>query len=185
MKSSVQTIINSGLYNAERLVSKINSMWLRDDLTDAECAELIAAAYDNARDINQIDVMQKLTELQDNLFDLTNRVYVLEHKDDPEPEPVPEYPIYEPGMITAKGSIVRFDYDNDGDYDLLLYDGGRASTSLSPGKIAGWYVVDAEGNVLGTYYKGEFTPVNNEQEEQSEPSDPGTPSDGESEGDGE
>lgn len=36
----------------------------------------------------------------------------------------------------------------DGVLDLVRYDGGRDYTALSPGKINGWNVVDAAGNVL-------------------------------------
>lgn len=32
-------------------------------------------------------------------------------------------------------------------------------TALRPGKIDGWHVVNAQGDILGTYYNGEFTPV--------------------------
>jgi len=44
--------------------------------------------------------------------------------------------------------------------DLLRYDGGREQTSLRPGKIEGWHVVDTAGEILGTFYNGEFTPAN-------------------------
>lgn len=40
--------------------------------------------------------------------------------------------------------------------DFLRYDGGRSYTTLSPGKIDGWHVVDSQGNILGTWYNGEF-----------------------------
>ena len=82
-------------------------------------------------------------------------------------EPEVVYPVWEAGYITSNGEIVQFDYDNDGTLDLLRYDGGRATTSLSPGKIDGWHVVDANGDILGTFYKGEFTPV----EPQEQPSE--------------
>ena len=169
--SAVQAVINSGSFNAEKLEQKINALWLSEQLTDDERNELIQAAYDNCRDMNQIDIMAKLTEIQGSLFELSNRVYALEHADDPEPEPAPEYPIYEAGMVTEKGGIVRFDYDNDGVYDLLRYDGGRATTSLSPGKIDGWHVIDENGEILGTYYKGNFEPVNEEPEPETEGGD--------------
>ena len=171
--SSVLLVINSGSYNAEKLEQKINALWLSEQLTDDERNELIQAAYDNCRDMNQIDIMAKLTEIQGSLFDLNRRVFDLEHADDPEPEPAPEYPIYEAGYVTPRNGIVRFDYDNDGEYDLLQYRGGRAETSLSPGKVTGWYVIDEEGNDLGTYYKGQFTPV--EPEPSPEPEEEPTP----------
>ena len=124
-------------------------MFILGKLTTEELEELLDLAAENARDEKQVDVVEKLKALED-------RVYALEH-------PVePDYPIYVPGYVTKKGETIRFDYNQDGVYDLLRYDGGRAETALSPGKIDGWHVVDANGEILGTYYKGEFTPVNAE-----------------------
>lgn len=174
--SAVQAVINSGSFNAEKLEQKINALWLSEQLTDDERNELIQAAYDNCRDMNQIDIMAKLTEIQGSLFDLNRRVFDLEHADDPEPEPEPEYPVYVPGYVTKKGETVMYDYDEDGVLDLLRYDGGKASTTLSPGKITGWHVVDANGEILGTYYKGNFEPVNEEPEPETEGGDQEEPS---------
>ena len=169
IKQSIVTVINSGNYNAERLCQKIDTLWLSDSLTDEERAELTDLAYNKAKDFNQIDFVEKLTSFEHELQEIENRVYAIEHKDDPEPEPVPEYVIYYSGYVTSKGETVMFDYDNDGELDLLRYDGGKSQTSLSPGKITGWHVVDSEGNILGTYYKGEFTPVEPEPEPAPEP----------------
>ena len=63
-----------------------------------------------------------------------------------------------PMMQARPGDVVYFDWNNDGILDLLRYDGGRSYTTLSPGKIDGWHVVDSTGNILGTWYNGEFTP---------------------------
>ena len=40
---------------------------------------------------------------------------------------------------------MRYDVTGDGEYDLCRYDGGRAYTSLSIGKIEGWHLVTASG----------------------------------------
>ena len=161
MYNIIKNVINGGRYNAEELVEKIDTFWVQGKLTAEERAELIQLAYDKAQDASQVDVFAKLADLE-------NRVYALEHKDDPEPEPAEEYPIYQSGDITAKGGIVRFDYDNDGEYELLQYNGGRATTALAPGKVTGWNVLDENLNVIGTYYKGEFTPVEQPSEGENE-----------------
>ena len=153
-----EVVIQSRNYVADELVQKMDKMFIENKLTEEERDELVIAAYENAKDQDQIDFVAKLKELED-------RIYALEH-------PVaPDYPIYVPGYVTKQGETVKFDYDNDGVYDLLRYDGGKAETSLSPGKITGWHVVDENGEILGTYYKGEFTPVNPEPEE-TEPGEP-------------
>jgi hypothetical protein len=147
MKDFIESIIMTGNYVLAEMEERIEKMYVLGKLTAEEMAELLDLAAENAKDQMQIDVTEKLKELED-------RIFALEH-------PVePDYPIYVPGYVTKKGETVKLDYDNDGVYDLLRYDGGKAETSLAPGKITGWHVVDAQGNILGTYYKGEFTPVN-------------------------
>ena len=145
--NTIKDYILTGSYNYSNLEYRLDVLFVEDKITQEERDQLLTLAGENARDSEQIDVVAKLKELED-------RIYSLEH-------PVePDYPIYTPGYVTKKGEIIRFDYDSDGVYDLLRYDGGRSETSLSPGKIDGWHVVDEQGNILGTYYKSEFTPVN-------------------------
>jgi hypothetical protein len=151
MKDFIESIIMTGNYVLAEMEERIEKMYVLGKLTAEEMAELLDLSAENAKDQMQIDVTEKLKELED-------RIFALEHHAEP------DYPIYVPGYVTKKGETVRFDYDNDGVYDLLRYDGGKAETTLSPGKITGWHVVDAEGNILGTFYKGEFTPVNAEPE---------------------
>ena len=147
MKEFIESIINTGNYILSEMEERIQKMFVMGKLTEAEMTELLALAAENARDEKQIDFTAKLKELED-------RVFALEH-------PVePDYALWVPGYVTKRGEVVKFDYDNDGVYDLLRYDGGRAETALRPGKIDGWHVVDAQGDILGTYYNGEFTPVN-------------------------
>ena len=147
MKEFIESIIRTGNYILSEMEERIQKMYIMGKLTEAEMTELLALAAENARDSMQIDVTAKLKELED-------RIYALEH-------PVePDYAVWVPGYVTKKGEVVKFDYDGDGNYDLLRYDGGRTETALKPGKIDGWHVVDAQGNILGTYYNGEFTPAN-------------------------
>ena len=153
MKEFLENIIRTGNYVLSEMEERIEKLFALGKLTTEELEELLDLAAENARDSMQVDVVEKLKELED-------RVYALEH-------PVePDYPIYVPGYVTKKGETIRYDYDNDGVYDLLRYDGGRAETALSPGKIDGWHVVDDNGEILGTYYKGEFIPVNQGEGEQ-------------------
>ena len=149
MKEFIESIIRTGNYILSEMEERIQKMYIMGKLTEAEMTELLALAAENARDEKQIDFTAKLKELED-------RVFALEHPEEP------DYAVWVPGYVTKKGEVVKFDYDNDGNYDLLRYDGGRTETALRPGKIDGWHVVDAQGNILGTYYNGEFTPVNAE-----------------------
>ena len=139
------TLIKSGNYNLDELSVKLDKMYIEGKITEADRDELLLMATDGARDEKQIDLYQKLVDLE-------HRVSALENKD--------EYATWVAGYVTKKGETVKFDYDGDETLDLLRYDGGKSETALAPGKISGWHVVDKDGNILGTYYKGEFTPAN-------------------------
>jgi hypothetical protein len=77
-----------------------------------------------------VDVLAQLKQLD-------ARVFALEH-------PTDIYPVWHSGYQTAQHEIVRYDVTGDGEYDLCRYDGGRASTSLSIGKIEGWHLLNIE-----------------------------------------
>lgn len=149
MKEFLESIIKTGNYKLSDMEERIYKLFAMGKLEEADVPELLSMAAEYAKDEMQIDFTAKLKELED-------RIYALEH-------PVePDYAVWVPGYVTKKGETVKFDYDDDSVYDLLRYDGGRTETSLKPGKIEGWHVADAQGNILGTYYNGEFTPVNAE-----------------------
>ena len=146
------TLIKSGNYNLDELSLKLDKMFIENKITEAERDELLLMATENAKDSAQLDLYEKIVDLE-------HRIVALENKGKEE-----EYAIWVAGYVTKKGETVRFDYDGDGVLDLLRYDGGRAETALSVGKIDGWHVVDVDGNILGSYYKGEFTPIETPEE---------------------
>lgn len=142
-KEIFKTYILEGNYNLDDLAYKLDKMFIEGKITEEERDELLLMATEGAKDDKQINLYEKIVDLE-------HRVVALETKDIPE---------WYAGYVTRKGETVKFDYNNDGVLDLLRYDGGRSETALKPGKIDGWHVVDSEGNILGTYYNGEFTPV--------------------------
>ena len=146
MKEFIQSILATGNFVLSEMEERIQKMYILGKLTEEEMTELLAYAADRAADNKQVDLYGKVVELE-------NRIFALEH-------PVtPTYPVWTSGYTTAKGEVVQYDYDGDGTLDLLRYDGGRDQTALSPGKIAGWHVVDENGNILGDYLSGVFTPA--------------------------
>lgn len=142
-KGFLQNFIAAGLFNYEELVYKIDKLYIEGKLSESDRDELVNLAAERASDAAQGSLFSIVVDLQ-------HRVFALETGDIAE---------WVAGYTTKKGEVVKFDYDNDGKLDLLRYDGGRDYTALSPGKIDGWHVVDSLGNILGTYYKGEFIPV--------------------------
>ena len=148
-KGYLKGFISLGNYNLEELCYKLDKLYIEGKISEKDRDELVRMASDNAHDAAQVDLYEKVVDLE-------HRVQALEAEKE---SAVDTIPIWVAGYTTQKGEVVKFDYNKDGEYDLLRYDGGRSSTALRPGKIDGWHVVDADGNILGTYYNGELTPV--------------------------
>lgn len=146
MRDFIESVIKTGNFIYIEMEERIQKMYVLGKITEEEMTELIALAAEYAQDARQVDIYNKLVELEE-------RVFALEHKNEP------SYVVWTAGYTTKKGETVLFDYDGDGVLDLLRYDGGRAQTALKPGKIDGWHVVDENGNILGDYLGGVFTPI--------------------------
>lgn len=148
-KGYLKGFISLGNYNLEELCYKLDKLYIEGKISEEDRDELVRMASDNAHDAAQVDLYEKVVDLE-------HRVQALEAEKE---SAVDTIPVWISGYTTQKGEVVKYDYNGDGEYDLLRYDGGRASTALRPGKIDGWHVVNVDGNILGTYYNGEFTPV--------------------------
>ena len=125
-------VISTGSYVVSDMEERIETVYAAGKITAAERAELLTMAAENAKDAAQIDVVAKLAELEGRIAKLEAKGVV----------------VWTAGHATAKGETVLYDVDKDGKLDYCRYDGGRASTALSPGKINGWVVLDAEGGQI-------------------------------------
>ena len=115
MKNVFLNAINGGNFNLSEMETKIDTLWVKGSLTEAERNELLELAAAKANDLNQIDVVARIAELE-------RRVYALENPPEEEQgEPEVVYPVWESKYITSKGETVQFDYDNDGTLDLLQF----------------------------------------------------------------
>ena len=148
MYSYLKSFIETGAFEYNDMTHKLDKMYIESKITEAERDELLSLCAEKAVDSRQVDLFEKIVALE-------HRVQALETKD---------IPVWVAGYTTNKGETVKYDYDGDGTLDLLRYDGGRSYTSLKPGKIDGWHVVDSEGNILGTFLGDTFTPEGSEQE---------------------
>ena len=158
-RSYLEQVISRKDYVLSEMEERIDRLWLDGKLTESDRDELMQLAADNARDSLQIDVVAKLAEIERRLYDL-------EH-------PTDIYPIYEAGQVSERGVVYRADVTGDGEYNLVRYDGGRQSTSLSIGKIEGWHLLDRELNPTHNITRtsgGEYvlTPIKAEDEETPE-----------------
>lgn len=134
--NALRTTIQRGEYALETMEDRINACWLDTRITTEQRDELLTLAAECAKDEFQVDVLGKLAELE-------ARVYELEH-------PTDQYPVWQQGQISERGVVYRYDVTGDGELDLVRYDGGRASTSLSIGKIEGWHLLNRELENIAT-----------------------------------
>lgn len=167
MKDFIKSIILTGNYILSEMEERIQRMYVIGKITDLEMSELLELAAENADDIRQINIAAMLADLE-------QRVAALEAKG---------VQVWVSGMITARGQTVLYDVDKDGTLDYCRYDGGRATTASSPGKIEGWVKTDANGNATHRIVKDE----NNQIvlvliEPEPEPTEPTEPDGNEQEG---
>ncbi len=124
--------INLGGYKAEDMEAKIETVYASGKITDAQRVELLKMADENADDIHQIDLAAVLADFEARISVLESAGVV----------------VWKSGMSTAKGQTVLYDILKDGVMRYCRYDGGRSATSLSPGKIEGWVILESAGGAV-------------------------------------
>lgn len=145
MKEFLESIINTGNYVLADMEERIQKMYVLGKLTEEEMVYLLDLAAEKADDSKQLDLVAMIADLE-------QRVSVLESAG---------VVVWKNGMVTAKGQTVLYDVLKEGQLRYCRYDGGRATTSSSPGKITGWVVLasangavthtiekDADGNII-------------------------------------
>ena len=154
MRDFIESVIFTGNYRLSEMEERIEKMYVLGKISETDMVELLELSAEHAKDEMQVDVIAVLADLE-------RRVAAIEAKG---------IIVWVPGTITAKGQTVLYDIDKDGVLDYVRYDGGRASTSLSPGKIDGWVKTDANGNTTHRIEKDEngniiLVPIEPEPEE--------------------
>lgn len=139
MRNFIEEIINQHNYVLSDMEARIFKLYAMGKLSEEDMTYLLNLAAENANDNLQIDVASILADFE-------QRISALESAG---------IKVWVSGMVTAKGQTVLYDIDKDGTLDYCRYDGGRATTSSSPGKITGWVKTDANGNVTHTITKDE------------------------------
>ena len=147
MYEIIKGIIDTRNYNLSDLEERICKLYALGKLTTEELDELLTLAGNNVNDTLQIDVAAAIADLE-------QRVSALESAG---------VKVWTAGQVTAKGQVVLFDLGL-GSLSRCRYDGGRATTTSSPGKITGWVLLDGD-TPTHTISKvdGEFvlTPIEN------------------------
>ena len=127
-----KSVINGGNYVLADMEAKLDAAWIMSKLSSEEHVELLELAAEKADDAKQIDIPAVLADLE-------ARIEVLESAG---------VKVWVSGMSTKKGQTVLYDIIKEGRLRYCRYDGGRASTSLSPGKIDGWVVLSGAGGAV-------------------------------------
>jgi len=132
MYEFIRNLILSGGYRLDAMERTIERHYVRDELTETERTELLNLAAEHADDSKEVDVLTILAELEQRIARLESAGVV----------------VWTSGHITAKGETVLYDILKEGQLRYLRYDGGRASTALSPGKIDGWVILSGAGGAV-------------------------------------
>ena len=132
MKDFIESVINTGNFILSDMETRIDKMYIMGKITDEEAVYLKNLAAEKANDAMQIDVTAVLADLE-------RRIAILESAG---------VVVWVQGMTTQKGQTVLYDILKEGQMRYCRYDGGRASTSLSPGKIDGWVILASAGGVV-------------------------------------
>ena len=125
-------VIKTGNFVVSEIEDRIETVYAAGKITAEQRADLLIMADENAKDAVQVDIVGMLADLEARVAKLEAKGVV----------------VWTQGHVTAKGETVLYDVNKDGTLEYCRYDGGRASTALSPGKINGWVVLDAEGGQI-------------------------------------
>ena len=125
-------VIRTGNFVVSEMEERIETVYAAGKITAEQRSELLIMADEYAKDSVQVDIVSMLADLEARVAKLEAKGVV----------------VWTAGHVTAKGETVLYDVNKDGALEYCRYDGGRASTALSPGKINGWVVLDAEGGQI-------------------------------------
>ena len=131
MKEFFEQVIKTGQFVLAEMEDRIDKAFVMGKISAEDAVALKELAAEYAKDEKQIDVAAILADLE-------KRMEVLESAG---------IRVWVNGMTTAKGQTVLYAILKPDDTTLRYcrYDGGRASTALSPGKIDGWVVLASAG----------------------------------------
>ena len=105
MFNTVKNVLAQGDFNLKDILHKVDVLWAKGKLTDAEYEELVGLARAGAKPENGFDVFAKLEEMD-------KRIAALENGNGGEDTPSVEYPEYEVGKWYYKDDVCSFEGKN-------------------------------------------------------------------------
>lgn len=101
MYNIIKNVIDGGRFDLSTAIKKINKLWAEDEFTDEQRDELIAAARGGASVRANVDVLEKLEELD-------RRIKTLENSGTTE-TPAEDYPDFVVGKWYYNGDTCTFE----------------------------------------------------------------------------
>lgn len=93
MKKIIESVISIGDYDLKDILKKIDTVWLKGDITESEKDELIQSAQNNAKPENSYAPLQEQIEQAfSEIEKLKVRITALENGEETEPPVTEEYP---------------------------------------------------------------------------------------------
>ena len=150
MYNIIKNVINGKAYELTTMLTKIKTLWVEGDISDAQKEELVELARENAKPENsyaplqnQIEtIFENLKEMGSILNNVKERVVALEGGEVTPEEPTEEYPPYvQPsGAHDAYNTGDKMTY-TDGDKYICQMDGCVWGPDVYP---KGWKKVETE-----------------------------------------
>ena len=128
----LKSLIAARNFKLSAMEQTIERHFCMGDITKEQEIELLTLSAENADDSKEIDLAAVLADFERRLEVLESAGVV----------------VWKPGMSTAKGQTVLYDIIKEGQLRYCRYDGGRSATTLAPGKIDGWVVLDSAGGTV-------------------------------------
>lgn len=128
----LKSLIAARNFKLSAMEQTIERHFCRGEITKEEEVELLNLAAENADESKEIDLVAVIADFE-------RRISILESAG---------VVVWKSGMSTAKGQTVLYDILKDGTLRYCRYDGGRSATSISPGKIEGWVILESAGGAV-------------------------------------
>lgn len=143
MYSIIKNVINGKAYELTTMLTKIKTLWVEGDISDAQKEELVELARENAKPENSYAPMQnQIDTLFANYKELAQEILALKNGGVTPEEPTEEYPPYvQPsGAHDAYNTGDKMTY-TDGDKYICQMDGCVWGPDVYPN---GWKKVETE-----------------------------------------
>lgn len=128
----LKSLIAARNFKLSAMEQTIERHFCRGEITKEQEIELLNLAAENADESKEIDLVAVIADFE-------RRISILESAG---------VVVWKSGMSVAKGQTVLYDILKEGQLRYCRYDGGRSATSLSPGKIEGWVILESAGGAV-------------------------------------